>query len=87
MSLHLGGVCVLCSKSRGGQYFAAEGLNFEGPPLKVFLSASLTPKEITHIHFVKGGGKQIMGGMDIYIRFNIMDVFFWGVGGSTDTQF
>ena len=26
----------------GIQYFAAESLNFEGPPLKVFLAASLS---------------------------------------------
>ena len=32
MSLDLGGVCVLCNKSRGGQYVAAKGRDFEGPP-------------------------------------------------------
>ena len=42
MSLVLGGVCDLCSKTRGGQYFAAEGREIEGPPLGMFLAASLT---------------------------------------------
>ena len=42
MSLVLGGVCDLCSETRGGQYFAAEGREIEGPPLRMFLAASLS---------------------------------------------
>ena len=34
MSLVLGGVFDLCSETRGGQYFAAEGREIEGPPPK-----------------------------------------------------
>ena len=30
--LVLGGECDLCSETRGGQYFAAEGREIEGPP-------------------------------------------------------
>ena len=32
LSLVLGGVCDLCTETRGGQYFAAEGREIEGPP-------------------------------------------------------
>ena len=42
MLLVLGGVCDICSETRGGQYFAAEGREIEGPPpLRMFLAASL----------------------------------------------
>ena len=32
MCSFLGGVCDLCSETRGGLYFAAEGREIEGPP-------------------------------------------------------
>ena len=42
MSHVLGGVCDLSSKTRGGQYFVAEGREIEGPsPPRMFLAASL----------------------------------------------
>ena len=50
MLLVLRGVCDLCCETRGGQYFAAEGREIEGPPpsLRMFLAASL----IFHNQFV-----------------------------------
>ena len=46
MSLVLGGVCDLCSKSRGGQYFAAEGREIEGPPPPKDVFGSFPKQEI-----------------------------------------
>ena len=75
MSIVLGGVCDLCSETRGGQYFATEGREIEGPPPKdVFgsfpnmLSSLLHAIAIKPLEQVFPGSGEIL--IDLRLTFN-----------------
>ena len=52
MSLVLGGVCALCNETRGGQYFAAEGREIEGPPLPLDVFGSFPNPAEPNLHLI-----------------------------------